>query len=116
MMKRIIAISLAVSSGLASCTKERGEVPSLGCTNMSYAADIQPITAAKCATAGCHVSGGAGPGDFTQYGDFKAKVDAGMVNNRLFVTKDMPPGGSPQLSQEELNKIKCWMEQGAQNN
>jgi hypothetical protein len=115
-MKKSLLLFAICSMGVISCTNDKGEAPTLGCTPMSYTADIMPIVTAKCATTGCHVSGGTGTGDFTTYAGFKAKVDGGQLNNRLYIAKDMPPGGSPQLSQEELDKIKCWMEQGAQNN
>jgi uncharacterized membrane protein len=83
---------------------------------MSYSTDIQPIIAAKCATSGCHVAGGTGVGDFSTYTDLKAKVDGGQINNRVYQVKDMPPAGNPQLSQDELDRLKCWIQQGAQNN
>jgi hypothetical protein len=114
-MKKIIVLSAILAMGWTSCTFEKGEAPSLGCSIMSYTTDIQPIIMAKCATAGCHIAG-ASQGDFTVFTEFKAKADGGLVKNRVFVTKDMPPAGSPPLTEDELRKLNCWLEQGAQNN
>ena len=85
--------------------------------NITYAVDIEPIISTNCATSGCHVSGGSGPGNFTTYSGLKAKVDMGVngtVEHRVVVLKDMPLGGS--LTQDEIFKIDCWIQDGAPNN
>lgn len=113
-MKRIFLIATLTSLLYTSCTFEKTEALTLGCdATMSYATDIKPIIDAKCVT--CH-STGASQGDFQTYAVVKSKVDNTSFNNRLFIAKDMPPGGSPALTEAELGKIKCWLEQGALDN
>lgn len=80
-----------------------------------YAAKISPIIQAKCSTPGCHAFGGGGP-EFKTYADLKAKVDNGRLEDRVFVRKDMPPSGHPQLTEDELKSLRCWLNNGAQNN
>ncbi|MFL5764570.1 MAG: hypothetical protein ACJ77K_11565 [Bacteroidia bacterium] len=115
MKKKLFLFSTLLLS-IASCTFEKGEAPTLGCSVMSFSTDIQPIINAKCATAGCHVSGGTGPGDFTLYLDLKGKIDGGIFKHRVFDLKDMPQAGSPPLTEDEIHRLKCWVEQGAPNN
>lgn len=113
-MKRIFLIATLSTLLFSSCTFEKSEALTVGCdATMSYATDIKPIIDAKCVT--CHTTG-ASQGDFQTYAVVKVKVDNGTFNNRVFVAKDMPPGGNPQLTADELQKIKCWMDQGAQDN
>ncbi len=114
-MKKIFLITTLSSFLLVSCTFEQAEPLTVGCTaTMSYATDIKPIIDSKCVT--CHFSGGSGTGDFTDFNVLKAKVDGGIFKTRVYTLKDMPQSGSPQLTEDELGKIKCWMDQGAMNN
>lgn len=105
---------------ISSCLKEKGPVPSVQCSglNVSYSATIKTIIDTKCAISGCHVAGGNGNGDFTTYAGVKAKIGTNNdpFNNRLFVLGDMPQAGSPTLTDDEKQKIKCWLEAGALNN
>lgn len=81
---------------------------------ITYSNDVLPIINASCATTGCHVSGGTGPGDFTNYNELKAKVDNGTFNTRVLVQQNMPPNSS--LSDCELQTLEAWIDSGAQNN
>lgn len=113
-MKKIFLIISLVTFLYSSCTFEKSTPLPVGCTTtMFYQTDIKPIIDAKCVS--CHTTG-ASQGDFTTYGVVKAKVDNGTFKNRVFTLKDMPPGGSTQLTEEELGKLKCWVDQGAPNN
>ena len=114
-MKRIFLLAALSTLLYSSCTFEKSEPLTVGCdATMFYATDIKPIIDSKCVT--CHFAGGSGTGDFTDFAVLKSKVDIGVFKTRLFDLKDMPPGGNPQPTADELQKIKCWMEQGAQNN
>ena len=83
-------------------------------TNVTYSTDIVPIINTTCATSGCHVAGGSGPGDFTTYAGLKAKVDNGSFVNRVLVQKNMPPSGP--LSDCNEAKLQKWIDDGALNN
>lgn len=113
-MKKIFLIAALSSFLLISCTFEKSQPLPAGCTTtMFYVIDIKPIIDAKCVT--CHTTG-AIQGDFTDFNILKTKIDAGSFKNRVFIQKDMPQAGSPQLTEEELGKLKCWLDQGAPNN
>lgn len=81
-------------------------------SGLSLAADIKPIIQNNCAIAGCHV-GGALP-DFRN----SATIVANASNIRTMTqTRAMPPAGSgKQLSQEQIDRIACWVGDGAPNN
>ena len=84
------------------------------CTGVaeSFAADVNPIIQANCATAGCHGAGsGNGPGPLLTYSQiFTARVDIRFaVSSGL-----MPLGGS--LSTAQKNSILCWIDSGASSN
>jgi uncharacterized membrane protein len=114
-MKKIIFPTVFASLFFASCSFEKAEPLTLGCsTTMSFASDIKSFIDSKCVT--CHAAGGSGTGDFSDFNVFKSKADDGTLKARVFISKDMAPALSPQLTEEELGKLKCWMEQGAQNN
>ena len=81
---------------------------------ITYTNDVLPIINTSCATAGCHVSGGTGPGDFTNYNELKVKVDNGTFQTRVLIDKTMPPN-SP-LSDCELQILQAWVDTGAPNN
>ncbi len=118
----VFFICIAIVVLYSSCGKEKGNlyVP-LSCdtTNVKYNDTIKNIVAITCAVSGCHVSGGAGPNDFTIYAELKAKVDDnGKVYDRVFVNASpMPPTYAvKQLTDCEKQKIKSWLNMGAPNN
>jgi hypothetical protein len=78
-----------------------------------WTSTVQPLIQARCASAGCHVSGGTGPGDFTQYANVKARVDDGRFQQVVLVQGSMPPSGSlPACDQQ---KLQAWINAGAPN-
>lgn len=83
---------------------------------ISYKTDIKPIVVAKCATCHAPSSGSGAPGDFNTFDDFKTRADLGLVKSRVFDKQDMPQAGAPQLTNEEKDKLKKWLDEGAQNN
>ncbi len=97
-----------VSHDFASFTCPEEEV--------SYAQDVHPIVMSKCAVSGCHGSDPNLP-DWTDFGTFQEGAQSGNVRNYV-LNRIMPPAESPAgpLSQDEINKIVCWANQGAPNN
>ena len=112
-LKYIFYFSPFVLLYIYSCKKN--EYKNIDCNSIQakYSSDIFPIINSKCNSSGCH-GAGSSKGDFTNYQGLKAKADNGSIEKRVLVNKDMPPSGS--LSSEERNKIKCWLNNGAQNN
>lgn len=83
-------------------------------SNVTYSNDVSAIINNSCATTGCHVSGGTGPGNFTEYNQLKITVDNGTFENRVLIQKTMPP--STPLSDCELQLLQAWLDDGALQN
>lgn len=83
-----------------------------GDTGISYAADIQPIIAAKCAIPGCHVSGSSVP-NFTTYSGVSSRAQNIKLRSG---NGTMPPPGNPDLTAQQVQLIACWVDDGAKNN
>ena len=77
-----------------------------------FAANVQPLIATKCATAGCHNATAAGGIILQNYTGINSAKE--RVNIRAVGEKSMPPSGP--LLPAETNIIKCWIEGGALNN
>ena len=117
-MKKIILLLYLFCCFIISCTSEKGELPvkQETCDSViSYSMDIVPIILAKCSGHACH-DATSGNGDYAMYADIKLKADDGQLKNRVIVLKNMPPSGSPLLSDAEISQIRCWIQQGAPNN
>lgn len=123
-MKTLSLITLGFGSLLFmnSCTKDVGPDPALlpkvfTCDSVKFGSTIKPIIDASCATPGCHVPGGSGPGDFTTFADISLKVQTGSFKSYVIdgVPSIMPKGG-PRLPDDQIEKIKCWLDAGAPNN
>ena len=109
----------AVIFSLTNCVKEQASLPKPKppgfCDTIpaKYSADVKPIVSANC-LSGCHVPAGSATSDFNQYNPLKADADDGQLRNRVIVVKDMPPAGA--LPDSLLQKIDCWITNGALNN
>ncbi len=79
----------------------------------SFAADIAPIIQTRCATSGCHVTGGNAP--FTLIGYAEISARAGRIKIRT-QAGTMPPAGSPGMSQLQVDLIGAWVDAGALDN
>ena|ERR1044072_7871801 len=115
--KCLILVAIAVS-GTSSCTKKvafaEKKEPQTAC-NPAYGEVIKPLILLKCATANCHVANFPF-GNFTTYGDLKARIDNGRIKTLVFEQQLMPPSGAARLTSEEIDQLKCWIDHGAQEN
>ena len=123
-----LAAPLLISAGLSSCDK--AEQPQY--QKVTYANDVEPIIQKHCAV--CHVSGQQGAREsglvMDSYESLMKGTPFGQVINpgsamssslyilisgkdRLTVT--MPHGNMP-LSDEEIETIRVWIENGAVEN
>ena len=80
-----------------------------GNTGISYANDIKPIIDARCAGSSCHGAGN-GSRDFTNPDNLKS--NASGVKSRT-AGRSMPPAGATALTQEQIDRIGCWVDDGA---
>ena len=118
-----LAIGLAPLA-LAAC---KGEEP------MSFARDVKPTLDQYCLE--CHQEGGAGHAasglDMSTYEGLMKGTDGGkmvipedsmgsnlvvLMEGRADPSIAMPHGGSEKVSKTQIDRIKLWIDQGAQNN
>jgi len=71
--------------------------------------DLKAIIDANCALPACHGGDPTLP-DFTVYDNIFARRS--LIQSRV-VGKSMPPSGSTALSSDNIQKINCWIENGA---
>lgn len=104
-----------------SCASDKLPAPtldacdSLGLSNLTYDADLKTIIDTKCASPGCHVSG-FNSGNFTNYAGMISRLENDQFRNRSVVMQDMPPNGSPALTEDERQMIDCWILSGFPEN
>lgn len=81
-----------------------------GNTGTSWVNDIKPIMEKSCAITGCH-NGVSRSTNFNEY--LSAKSNAGSIKSK---TRDrsMPFDGT--LTQNQIDLISCWVDDGALNN
>lgn len=94
---------------------DKNEYKDLDCSNeqASFTSEIQPIIQSNCMSSGCHELNSKN-GDFSAYTEIKGKANNGSLKKRVLIEKDMPPSNALTLA--ERKKIKCWLDNGAQNN
>ncbi|MGB3468794.1 MAG: c-type cytochrome [Cyclobacteriaceae bacterium] len=80
-------------------------------SEVTLSGDIMPIINANCAVSGCH-GDAVGP-RLTSNSAIVAAAD--RIRART-TARTMPPSGRAALTDEEINKITCWVEGGSQNN
>lgn len=81
-------------------------------TNIKFSADIKSIIDTNCAIAGCHFSGGSGPGNFAVFANIK---ESAYAIHRVVQSGNMPKNAA-KLPQAQLDAIACWVDDGALDN
>ena len=114
---------LRCTSDKLSPVDQEAECASIEAT---YDLNIQPIINNSCALGGCHVNGGDGPGDYMVYQNMIPYFEDGSFERTVIEQKDdpilgMPPdwsnNGAPlDLTEAELELVKCWVSAGYPEN
>lgn len=95
-----------------SCTFDTLEPPVVqefcDTLNVSYTNQMKTIIDTKCATPGCHIAGFSS-GNFSTYDAMISRLESGLIGKRTVELKNMPPQGSPTLTEEELDIFNCWL-------
>jgi SprB repeat len=92
------------------CQRTIGVTVAHGNTGISYATQIKAIITASCALSGCH-DAGTGSRNWTNFANVKSS--AASIKARV-VNRTMPPGAP--LSQDNIDLISCWVDDGALEN
>jgi hypothetical protein len=79
----------------------------------AFSSSVKSIFSTKCAISGCH-NGSQSPNLSTYNG---IKANAASIKSQV-VSKNMPPSNSQagSLTQDQINLITCWVNDGAPNN
>jgi uncharacterized membrane protein len=114
-MKRLFLIGFVVFA--FSCTYDNAEelygIKECPPDGVSFSDTIKPIIESNCAVPGCHANGGQQP-TFETYEQIAANADIIKIRTS---NGTMPPASSGNsLTQEEIDKIFCWVVAGAPNN
>lgn len=80
-------------------------------TGSSFSNDIKSIISTNCAVSGCH--NGSQPPNFSE--DENIFQNASRIKSRTG-SGTMPPAGRPDLTDEEIQSIACWVDDGALDN
>ena len=80
-------------------------------TDVSLETDIMPIINDNCAISGCH-----GNSQSPILDSKSAVIAAATRINARTSAQTMPPASRPDLTQQEIDLISCWVEDGAQDN
>lgn len=78
-------------------------------SGISYSATIAPIIENSCAISGCHNGS-----QFPDFRVFRNIHDNAAQIKKLTADRTMPQDGT--ITQEQINQIACWVDDGAPNN
>jgi SprB repeat len=93
------------------CSFSLNQQVNRGDSGISWSGEIQTIIATNCAVSGCH-NGTQSPNLSSLAG-----VQANRENIKSRTANgNMPPSGRPDLTEEQVKKIACWVDDGARNN
>lgn len=101
----------------SSCTKDQTSAAvNIDCTNVNskFATDINPILiSSKCSNANCHGGAVVAISGYSNVSKHLSHIEQYVINRS---GNPMPPASYPQLTADELNKIKCWKQNNYPNN
>jgi hypothetical protein len=101
--------TVTIRDGLECMVSLHVTVPR-GITGTSWSTDIRPVMETYCALSGCH--NGSARVDLRNYTN--ARSYAHEIKS-MTQDRSMPYDGSP-LKQSDIDKITCWVDDGAPNN
>lgn len=114
MKNRTIVIALVLF--ITACRKyEPNPVAQPTACNPTYTSEIKAIVNEKCAISGCHDNNST-IASYTSYAPLKERADNGRLYSYLFDLKIMPPASSIQLTDNEKELIKCWLDNDTPEN
>lgn len=106
MKKLFVATSLILTIG--ACKKENSKLtPACDGSHPTYNSEIKSIIDTRCATSGCH------PG-FSSYSGLNGILQNGQFKREVLTNQSMPQNSS--LTQDQINKIQCWVNDGYPEN
>lgn len=96
-----------------SCKKSKKLTPKCDGSKPTYNAGIKAIIDNNCTGSSCHVAGSP-YGNFTSYNGLAPYLTNGLFKRDVLEMQIMPK--NKNLSQEDINKIQCWVDNGYPEN
>lgn len=94
-----LAIIFTACFILIACKKEETKItPVCDGSSPTYESFVQGLIASKCAS--CH--------DYSTYAKLSVVINNGQFKSQVLDNQTMPQGSN--LSESELNKLQCWVE------
>lgn len=113
----VLMLMLLVAFLIPSCHKP--DEPEVDCTTVTGATftsnggQMRALISSKCTNGNCHGNGGDGTEHWTYSDNYNTlKEHFEHMYESAVLEKEMPPSGSPQLTQEEIDRFQCWKEAG----
>jgi hypothetical protein len=109
MNKTLLIVSLSFFF-VSSCKKDKDQeklTPQCDGSSPTYQSTIKSIIDSKCASPNCH------PG-YSTYDGIQSDLLDGSFSREVLTDQTMPKNSS--LSQDQLNKIQCWVNNGFPEN
>ncbi len=108
---------IVVTCIIATISCNKSTPTTYDCTGVTptYTADIKTIMDNSCATIGCHNASNKADGkDYSTYNAVKSGATASsfMGSMQHLSGYDNMPKGSTKLSDAQLQKISCWIQNG----
>jgi hypothetical protein len=103
-IRKIIPIAVVIVF-IISCKKEH--VPTCNGTNPKYNSEIKSIIDSNCTSSNCH-------SNYSSYSGLQSILSNGKFKSEVLDKQSMPKNGN--LSDTELDKIKCWVDNGYPEN
>lgn len=112
-MKRKMGLIVFVALGIAivSCKKKNNFTPTCDGSAPTYNSYVSGIISSKCLS--CH-GAGSSDGDYSTYAKLSTITTNGKFEEEVLTKQSMPQSGS--ISEADLNKLKCWVENGFPEN
>ncbi|MGK7392406.1 MAG: hypothetical protein ACNS60_18775 [Candidatus Cyclobacteriaceae bacterium M2_1C_046] len=82
-------------------------------SGVSYDTQVKPILINNCAISGCHDGSNGASRNWTVFSNVQDKAE--NIKTRTS-NGTMPPEGNGTLTQEQIDLIACWVDDGALNN
>ncbi len=114
-MKNYLPLLLIFSLVVAGCSKDdddpTDENTEVDCSTITatYTNAIKSIIDSNCGTSGCHDGSNPRPIFDTYDAVFAGRTS---IRSRV-VAKTMPPPSKPALTQDQIDMINCWVQNGA---
>jgi hypothetical protein len=110
-VKKLLLVPLALMLLIACKKGDNKHIAECDGSAPTYVSDVQAIITANC--NGCHGSGSS-HGDFSTYAGLSTVTTNGKFQQKVLDDQSMPTSGP--LNSSDLDKLKCWVENGFPEN